>query len=76
MVTLFRIAKGESSADGSGIVAGVLLAIVWFAALAPASLLDFPSPWNLLFVVGQPIVWGAMLIFLVYWGWRGKTVMQ
>lgn len=52
MIALFRIAKRDSSADGSDVVAGVLLAITMLAMLAPARLRFAPSPWYLIFTAG------------------------
>ena len=65
MVTLFRMAKQPSSSDGRDVTAGVLLAILWIAALAPARLLVGPWPWNALFEIGQTTIWIVVLIFLL-----------
>jgi len=65
MIALFRITKGSPIADGSDVMAGILLAAAWVAALAPARLLTYPPPWSLLFEAGQTVVWAALLIFLV-----------
>jgi hypothetical protein len=64
MVALFRIAK-TGAADGSDILAGVLLVITVLAMLAPGGLYLFPSPWNTIYMTGQVIVWFAVLFFLV-----------
>ena len=66
MITLFRITKQSSVADRSGVTAGVLLAASWVAVLSPPRLLLFPPPWSWLFQAEQTIVWGAVLIFLLY----------
>jgi len=65
MITLFRIAKQSPSADGSGVVAGVLLAASWVAVLSPPHLLLCPPPWNWLFQAEQTVVWVAVLAFLL-----------
>jgi hypothetical protein len=65
MIALFRIAKQGSSADGSDVVAGVLLVITLLTTLAPGGLYLFPSPWNTLYVAGQAFVWIVVLIFLL-----------
>jgi hypothetical protein len=65
MIALFRIVKQGPCREGEDVVAGILLAISWFSVLSPARLLTFPSPWDLLFITEQTIVWFAMLIFLV-----------
>jgi hypothetical protein len=43
-LTLFRMVKRGPSADGSDMAAGVLLALTWLGALAPARLLSYPPP--------------------------------
>ena len=65
MVTLFRLAKRSAPAERSGVIAGVLLAIAWIAALTPTRLLRFSALWNWLFRAEQPFVWIAILIFLL-----------
>jgi hypothetical protein len=65
MVALFRIAKRGPSADGSDVVAGVLLALTLLTTLAPGGLYLFPPPWNMLYVTGQVFVWIVVLIFLL-----------
>jgi hypothetical protein len=65
MVTLFRIAKRSPSTEGTGVAAGVLLAISWVAALSPPRLLYSPPPWGWLFRTGQVVIWVTMLLFLL-----------
>ncbi len=64
MIALFRVAKRSSSADGSDVLSGGLLAIAWIAVLAPARLLTFQPPWNWLMIAGHIVVWSLMLLFL------------
>ncbi len=65
MVALFRIAKRGGPADSSDVIAGVLLAVLVLAMLAPARL-QFPSsPWLPLFAAGHVSVWLAVLLFLL-----------
>ena len=66
MIALFRIAKRGSSADGSDVVAGVLLAITMLTTLAPGGLYLLPPPWTTLYLLGQVFVWIAVLIFLLH----------
>lgn len=73
MIALFRLAKSGLSNDGSDVMAGVLLALTWMAALAPARWLSFPPPWDWLFATGQTIVWTLVLIFLLIQFRREKT---
>jgi hypothetical protein len=64
-VALFRIAKRGEAEGGSDLVAGVLLAVLVLAMLAPARL-QFPSsPWLPLFVAGHVSVWLVVLLFLL-----------
>ncbi len=76
MITLFRIAKREPSANGSGVMAGMLLALTVLAMLAPYRVQDLPSPWYLLFTGGHAVIWIFILIFLLYqaWGERRRVV--
>jgi hypothetical protein len=63
MVALFRIAKREEG--GSELIAGVLLAMLVLAMLAPARL-QFPSsPWLPLFAAVHVSVWLVVLLFLL-----------
>jgi hypothetical protein len=65
MVALFRIAKRGEAADGSDVLAGVLLAVLVLVMLAPARL-QFPSsPWLPLFAAGHVGVWLVVLLFLL-----------
>ncbi|HZX14162.1 MAG TPA: hypothetical protein VFF49_07160 [Thermodesulfobacteriota bacterium] len=72
MITLFRIAKQDSSADRSDVIAGVLFAITVLAMFTPYRVLYLPSPWSLLFTGGHAIVWIVVLIFLLYQAYQEK----
>jgi hypothetical protein len=65
MVALFRVARYGSCTDARGVIAALLLAIAWAALEAPGSLARLPSPWHLIYNVGQSLIWLAVLIFLV-----------
>jgi hypothetical protein len=65
MVALFRIAKRGEAEGGSDLVAGVLLAVLVLAMLAPARLQFSSSPWLPLFVAGHVSVWLVVLLFLL-----------
>jgi hypothetical protein len=73
MVALFRIAKDSSSSDRVKISGGMLLGITMLASIAPGGLYLLPAPWNTLYVDGQVIVWGVVLVFLVNRAWREKN---
>lgn len=65
MIALFRIAKQVSSRGREDVKSGILLVISWFSVLAPARLLTFSPPWDLMFKTGQTVVWFAILVFLL-----------
>lgn len=71
MVSLFQIARQNSTASRR-VCAGVILGINWAAALAPARLLSFGAPFNILFEALQVSVWLMGLVFLVYIAGKGK----
>ena len=64
MIALFRIAKQAPSQGGEDVMAGILIVISSFSMIVPARLLTFPSPWDLLFITGQTLVWFTTLIYL------------
>jgi hypothetical protein len=78
MITLFRIAKSNQQANQNNVIAGTLLAVTILAMLVPHSLQNFPLPWNLLFTIGNPIVWILILGFLIYYAGqqRNKKIAQ
>ena len=65
MIALFRIARNDSLADNRNVIAGLLLVITWAALEAPASLARLPLPWNLVYNVGQTLIWLVDLFFLI-----------
>ncbi len=65
MVTLFRIAKRETSSPGTSLTAGLLLAAMIVSMIAPARLEHFAWPWSLMFTGGHTLVWLAVLGFLL-----------
>jgi len=65
MVALFRIAKESFSSDGAQVLAGALLGITMLASIAPGGLYLLPEPWSMLYVDGQVVVWGGVLVFLL-----------
>jgi hypothetical protein len=72
MITLFRIAKRGPYPDGSDVLAAGLLILAWLSVLVPLRLLVTP-PWNGFVTTGQAVVWGLMLIFLLYQARLEKT---
>jgi len=64
MIALFRVTK-QAPGTKDGITASVILAITLLFMLAPGGLYLFPPPWNMLYVVGQIIVWFVGLTFLL-----------
>jgi hypothetical protein len=76
MVALFRIAKRGEAADGSDVIAGLLLAVLVLVMLAPARL-QFPSsPWLPLFAAGHVSVWLAVLLFLLRQAWMEQGLKR
>lgn len=73
MVALFRLTRRGSLVDGVKVLAGALLGITMLASIAPGGLYLLPAPWNTLYVDGQVIVWGVVLVFLLNRAWREKT---
>jgi hypothetical protein len=65
MIALYRIARGGESADGSDVIASVLLAVTLMGQLAPGRLHVYPYPWHLLYAIGEPMIWITVLGFLV-----------
>jgi hypothetical protein len=65
LVALFRIAKRSESAGGRDVIAGLLFAIMMSAMLAPGGLYLLPPPWKIAYVIGQIMVWLAVLLFLL-----------
>jgi hypothetical protein len=73
MIALFRIAKQSPTREGTGVAAGILLAITMLAMLAPGGLFLFPEPWNWCYIAGQITVWIVGLVFLMERAWREKN---
>jgi hypothetical protein len=63
-IALFRIAKQDRRGDGTNVVAGLLLALAVLVEVAPGSFVYRAYPWNMAQALWQPLVWGAMTIFL------------
>jgi hypothetical protein len=63
-IALFRIAKQDRRGDGTNVVAGLLLALAVLVEVAPGSFVYRAYPWNIVQALWQPLVWGAMTIFL------------
>lgn len=64
MIALFRIATGGEAADGTDVLAGLLLAVTLAGQLAPGRMHLYPYPWHLLYTIGEPAVWITVLVFL------------
>lgn len=64
MIALFRILKHHPSMQQRSL-AGILFALTWFGMLLPASLQLYPGPLNWLATIGHPVVWLAVLFFLL-----------
>lgn len=64
LIALFRIAKQDRRKDGTDVVAGLLLAVGVLVEAAPGSFVYREFPWNIAQALWQPLVWGAMAVFL------------
>jgi hypothetical protein len=65
MIALFRIVKQGQSDQGDDVAAGLLLAATMLLMLLPARSQFFPFPWNLPFVLGHPLIWIIVMVFLM-----------
>ena len=74
MVAMFRIAKRSPATDRAGVVAWVLLACTWLSVLAPGGRYLLPSPWNMVWVLGQVCVWLVVLAFLLDRAWSSRRL--
>jgi hypothetical protein len=66
MLALFRLAKQSPPTCGTGVWAGVLLALTTLAMATPMRVWQFPPPWCWFFTIGHAVVWLGVLIFLMY----------
>ncbi len=60
IIALFRLYREQARSQTA-----LVLAVLWASALAPARLLTFPAPWNLLFEAGQATTWLITLVYLI-----------
>lgn len=72
MITLFRIAKYDSSKHGYDLLAGVILTFSVLAMFVPALMLVVPG-WKSVLKNSQSLLPLTMLAFLLFWGWRQKN---
>ena len=72
MIALFRIAKHGPVERGRDLIAGVLLALLVLAMLAPGGLYFFPPPLNQIYLTGEVTLWIIVWIFLIAQAWREK----
>jgi len=64
-IALFRLASSGPAADGSDVLAGVVLAAAAVVMLIPETVRHLSAPWPLVFSVSHTIVWTAMLVLLL-----------
>ena len=64
-IALFRVASSGRAADGSDVLAGVVLAAAAVVMLIPETVRHSRPPWPLLFSISHTIVWTAMLVLLL-----------
>jgi hypothetical protein len=75
LVALFRIAKRSEREGGRDVIAGLLFAITIAAMLAPGGLYLLPQPWKIAYVIGQVMLWLAVLLFLLDQVRRERNVL-
>lgn len=64
-IALFRVAAGAGVDDDRGLAAGGLFTLTWLALEAPGGLHEYPFPWNQVYILGQPVLWAMLLLFLI-----------
>jgi hypothetical protein len=72
MITLFRIAKYDSSKNGYDLLAGMILTFSVMAMFVPALMFVVPG-WKSVLKNSQSVLPLTMLAFLLLWGWRTKN---
>ncbi len=72
LIALFRIVKRDAMIDATDMLAGILFGTGWCLLMLPGSIVTYPSPWNLPYLLGYPIVWLAMLGFLMIYTRRAS----
>jgi len=75
LVALFRIAERSEREGGRDVIAGLLFAITIAAMLAPGGLYLLPQPWKIAYVIGQVMLWLAVLLFLLDQVRRERNVL-
>ena len=64
MIALYRIAKQGESSLGFDVMAGTLLGVTLCIMVAPGGQYLLSSPWNMVFMNVQMILWAIDMIFL------------
>ena len=71
MITLFRIAKYDSSKTGYDFLAGVILTVSVMIMFVPALMVVVPG-WKSVLKNSQSLLPITMLTFLLFWGWCSR----
>lgn len=75
IVALFRISQKDIAREkGLDVIAILLIIASWAGLLAPGTLLRLSFPIGTPFRVGQTLIWGGMLCFLLYWAEKEPIV--
>jgi len=72
MITLFRIAKYDSSTNGYDLLAGMILTFSVMVMFIPALMFVVPA-WKSVLKNSQSVLPLTMLAFLLFWGWGAKN---
>ncbi len=74
MITLWQLNKGLLGKKSA--TAGVLMGIMAFAAILPASLRAYPGLLGIGFRIGQLAVWLTVLGFLLFHSWQARQTQK
>ena len=66
LIALLRHLRKRILTDGMQVLGGCILGLTWLTLQMPANTVNAPLPWNLLYELGLPLIWGAMLCYVVY----------
>jgi len=64
MLALWRVTSRANATSAAKWIAGGLVGMTWLGMQAPGDLHRWEYPWNLLYEIGQPVIWLIDLCFL------------
>jgi hypothetical protein len=75
VLALLRLIKQNNISNLDQMLTGLLLAITIFGFLVPPKFLSY-APYDTYFKIGQLSIWLMMLIFLIYQGWKQRSLRR